>query len=99
MPITFDPRSFIATEHELKVVGLDRNVPVIFLIDLAVARASLNLGTPGDVIAALERWRHVLEAACARAFARRDGSRDYVRIRVDEEDFSSVLAAGVNAAH
>jgi hypothetical protein len=98
MPLTFSPRSFIATERELKVVGLDRDIPVVFLLDLTVARASLDLKEPNDVIATLERWRSVLETACLRAYARRERGQEYLRIRVDEEDFSSALAADAVAA-
>ena len=96
MPLTFNPRNFVATEHELKLVGLDRDIPVVFLIDLAIARASLKLKEPGDIIHALERWRDVLETACLRAYARCERDREYLRIRVDDEDLSS--AAGAVAA-
>lgn len=91
MTLTFRSKNIVATDRELMIVALDRDIPVIFLVDIATACASLNVANRTEILPTLERERAVLESACRRAYARRWHDREASRVCVDEEDFWSAM--------
>ncbi len=70
MALRFRPRSFVAYEREVKVVGVDRGAVVIFRLDLLSVSACLDWAQNESALDVVERRRDVIELTCRVAYSR-----------------------------